>query len=152
MSNTALKLDACFELNTYQPRSPRTNKYRNLVEANYEKLERVWEYNYQPKYGYWRPHIMDVIYKFLGCGDPHPGFARIKCVDCNNEYILPFSCKCRSFCPSCHQRRVVEFGEYLHDEVLAQVPHRQWVFTIPKRLRPYFMHDRKLLAKLSLCV
>ena len=25
------------------------------------------------------------------------------------------------------------------------------VFTIPKRLRPYFMHNRKLLAKLSLC-
>jgi hypothetical protein len=36
----------------------------------------------------------------------------------------------------------------LKDEVLAEVPHRQWVFTIPKRLRVYFRFDRKLLGKL----
>jgi hypothetical protein len=33
-------------------------------------------------------------------------------------------------------------------EVLADVPHRQWVFTIPKRLRVYFRYDRSLLGKL----
>ena len=36
----------------------------------------------------------------------------------------------------------------LNEEVLAEVPHRQWVFTIPKRLRVYFRYDRKLLGKL----
>jgi hypothetical protein len=36
----------------------------------------------------------------------------------------------------------------LKDEVLAVVPNRQWVFTIPKRLRVYFRYDRKLLGKL----
>jgi len=46
---------------------------------------------------------------------------------------------------------VVEFGEWLCEEVLKYVPHRQWVFSIPKRLRIYFMMDRKLLAKLSQC-
>jgi len=46
---------------------------------------------------------------------------------------------------------VVEFGEHLHEEVLEDVAHRQWVFSLPKRLRPYFMYDRKLLPKLSLC-
>jgi hypothetical protein len=56
-----------------------------------------------------------------------------------------------SLCPSCHQKRVVEFGETLYEEVLKQVPHRQWVFSIPKRLRVYFMYDRKLLGKLSQC-
>ena len=35
---------------------------------------------------------------------------------------------------------------------LKYVPHRQWVFSIPKRLRIYFMFDRKLLSKLSQCV
>jgi len=39
-------------------------------------------------------------------------------------------------------------GHRLKDEVLADVPHRQWVFTIPKRLRVYFRYDRKLLGKL----
>jgi hypothetical protein len=41
--------------------------------------------------------------------------------------------------------------EWLCAEVLKYVPHRQWVFSIPKRLRIYFMMDRKLLAKLSQC-
>jgi len=136
---------------SYQPRSSQNSAYHRLVEDNFEKMELVWDSKYQQMYGYWRPHVLDVIQKYLDCGDPHLGFARVKCTGCNTEYLLPFSCKCRGFCPSCHQRRVVEFGEYLRDEVLELVPHRQWVLTIPKRLRPYFMHKRKLLAKLSLC-
>jgi hypothetical protein len=65
--------------------------------------------------------------------------------------LLAFSCKRRHLCPSCHQKRVVEFGEWLCAEELKYVPHRQWVFSIPKRLRLYFMFDRKLLTKLSRC-
>jgi hypothetical protein len=40
---------------------------------------------------------------------------------------------------ACHQKRVVEFGEWSCEEVLKYVPHRQWVFSIPKRLRIYFI-------------
>ena len=68
--------------------------------------------------------VLDVIYKYLDCGDLHQGFDRIKCNDCHHEYLLPFSCKRRHFCPSCHQKRVIEFGEQLHEEVLEKVPHR----------------------------
>ena len=32
--------------------------------------------------------------------------------------VLGFSCKRRHFCPSCHQKRVVEFGEWLCMDVL----------------------------------
>jgi hypothetical protein len=39
-------------------------------------------------------------------------------------------------------------GHRLRDEVLAPVSHRQWVFTIPKRLRIFFRYDRQLLGKL----
>ena len=56
-----------------------------------------------------------------------------------------------SFVLFCHQKRVVEYGEWLLTDVLKNVPHRQWVFSIPKRLRIYFLYDRKLLAKLSIC-
>ncbi len=97
------------------------------------------------------PYVIEVIYRYLDCGDLHFGFARVKCEDCGHEFLLAFSCKRRHFCPSCHQKRVVEFGEWLCEEVLKYVPHRQWVFSIPKRLRIYFMMDRKLLAKLSQC-
>lgn len=94
---------------------------------------------------------MDVIHRYLDCGDLHYGFARVKCKDCGHEFLLPFSCKRRHFCPSCHQKRVVEFGEWLCEAVLKYVPHRQWVFSIPKRLRIYFILDRSLLVKLSQC-
>ena len=75
----------------------------------------------------------------------------MKCKDCGHEYLLAFSCKRRHFCPSCHQKRVVEFGERLCMDVLKKIPHRHFVFSIPKILRRYFLYDRKLLADLSCC-
>ena len=62
-----------------------------------------------------------------------------------------FSCKRRHFCPSCHQKRVVEFGEWLCAQVLKKVPHRHFVFGIPKILRRYFLYDRRMLHELSRC-
>ncbi len=57
----------------------------------------------------------------------------------------------RDFCPSCHQKRVVEFGEWVCGEVLKKAPHRHFVFSIPKILRRYFLYDRSLLSELSRC-
>ena len=52
---------------------------------------------------------------------------------------------------ACHQKRVVEFGEWLCQEVVKAVPHRHVVLSIPKILRRYFLYDRKLLSDLSRC-
>jgi len=46
---------------------------------------------------------------------------------------------------------VVRFGSHLQDNVLFPVPHRQYVFNIPKINRT-FLYDLKLLGKLSQCV
>ena len=35
---------------------------------------------------------------------------------------------------------------HVREEVFAEVPHRQFVFTIPKRLRIYFRFNRELLG------
>jgi len=37
---------------------------------------------------------------------------------------------------------------WVAEHVCAEVPHRQFVFTIPKRLRIYFRFDRRLLGQL----
>ena len=37
---------------------------------------------------------------------------------------------------------------HVREEVFAPVPHRQFVFTIPKRLRIYFRFNRELLGQL----
>ena len=96
-----------------------------------------YEERFERTYGFFRPYLQKVIYRYLDCGDLHNGFARVKCKDCNHEYLLAFSCKRRHFCPSCHQKRVVEFGEWLCANVLKKVPHRHFVFSIPKIRRRY---------------
>ncbi|MEN6318919.1 MAG: transposase [Syntrophaceae bacterium] len=135
----------------YRPRNPQTSDYYRCVEDHFEAFLLVYEERFERKYGFWRPYIQKVIYRYLDCGDLHNGFARVKCKDCGHEYLLAFSCKRRHFCPSCHQKRVVEFGEWLCSNVLKKVPHRHFVFSIPRILRRYFLYDRKLLADLSRC-
>jgi hypothetical protein len=43
----------------------------------------------------------------------------------------------------------VEFGEFVCSNVLKNVPHRHFVFSIPKIIRIYFLFDRGLLKELS---
>jgi len=38
---------------------------------------------------------------------------------------------------------------YSRRRILADVPHVQWVFSLPKMLRPYFLFHRELLGELS---
>jgi len=135
----------------YQPRKPQDSQYYQCVEDHFETLEQVYDDRFSKQYGFFRPYLRQVIYRYLDCGILHNGFARVKCGDCGHEYLLAFSCKRRHFCPSCHQKRVVEFGEWLCEEVLKAVPHRHFTFSIPKILRRYYLYDRKLLSELSRC-
>lgn len=95
------------DIKVYEQRNPKQSQFYKCVEDHFERLENIWDDCYQKLYGFLRPHVMKVIYKYLDCGDLHKGFARVKCCDCNHEYLVAFSCKSRHFCPSCHQRRVV---------------------------------------------
>ncbi|MDI6791831.1 MAG: transposase [bacterium] len=135
----------------YRQRHPEASKFYQIIEKNFEEFIRIYPERFESRYGYYRPVVTEVIYKYLDCGDLSRGFARIRCGDCGHEFLLAHSCKCRYFCPSCHQKRIIQLGEHLGEEVLEEVPHRQIVFCIPKMLRIYFRNDRKLLGKLSQC-
>ncbi len=52
-------------------------------------------------------------------------------------------------CPSCDQKRALLYAEYLAEDLLLDLPHRQFVFTIPKILRPYFKSDKRLFGEVS---
>jgi Transposase zinc-binding domain/Putative transposase len=77
------------------------------------------------------------------------GFARLRCDSCRRERLLTFWCRTRQLCPSCGAKRGVIFGAFLREEVVEPVGHAQWVFTIPKILRSYFLRNRELLGDLS---
>jgi hypothetical protein len=73
--------------------------------------------------------------EFLTCGVSEHGVVRFRCEGCAREHLLPFSCKGRAWCPSCGGRRMTERAAHLVDAVLPWVPVRQWVLTVPYRLR-----------------
>lgn len=135
----------------YRPRNPQNSAYYRCVEDHFGTFEQVYDDRFEKQYGFFRPYVRKVIYRFLDCGILQSGFARVRCGDCDHEFLLAFSCKRRHFCPSCHQKRVVEFGEWLCQEVIKAVPHRHLIFSIPKILRRYFLFDRRLLSELSRC-
>ncbi len=82
--------------------------------------------------------------EFLTCGAFEGGVARFQCEGCACEHLVPFFCKGRGFCPSCGGRRMTERAAHLVDEVLPQVPVRQWVLTVPYRLRYQMAWDHAL--------
>ena len=75
------------------------------------------------------------FYDFLTCGILAHGFARLRCTECTLERLVPFSCKGRSFCPSCGGRRMTEGAARLVGGVLPRVPVRRWVLSLLYRLR-----------------
>ena len=135
----------------YSPRHPERTVLYRLVSSRFDEFERVYPTRFQAREGYWRAVVGEVVRRYLACGILRHGFARVKCRECKGEFLVAFSCKARHVCPSCHQRRVLEFGELLRGRVLEKVAHRQVVFTIPKMLRPYFRHHRGLLSRLAGC-
>ncbi|MBW2245278.1 MAG: transposase [Deltaproteobacteria bacterium] len=78
---------------------------------------------------------------YLRCGILAHGFARARCEDCGHERLIPFSCKGRGLCPSCTTRRMAEVAAHVTDNVLPDLPVRQWVLSLPKRLRPFLHHN-----------
>ena len=83
---------------------------------------------------------------YLRCGILAHGFARARCSDCGADRLVAFSCKGRGVCPSCNTRRMVEVAAHLSDEVFPPLPVRQWVFSLPKRLRPFLPRDSALVT------
>ena len=132
----------------YRARDHEASPLFQVVREHFDEFERVYPERYQRRYGYWRPVVGSSIGKFLKCGDLKEGFARVRCPDCHQEFFVAFSCRQRGCCPSCDQKRSLVLSQRLSAQVFAQVPHRQWVLTVPKRLRVYFRYDRALLGKL----
>ena len=101
----------------YRPRNPRASPLYRCVRRHGEEFDAAGLIH--------RPVEAQVIERFLACGDLHRGFARIYCDTCGHDYLLAYSCKTRYFCPSCHQKRMLAYGEWLEENLLAAVPHRQ---------------------------
>jgi hypothetical protein len=65
----------------YRPRHPQNSDNYHCVEDYFEALMQVYDDNFSRDYGFWRPYIEKVIYRYLDCGDLSHGFARVRCYD-----------------------------------------------------------------------
>jgi hypothetical protein len=84
---------------------------------------------------------------YLHCGLLSQGFARALCADCGQDFLIAFSCKGRTVCPSCNTRRMAQTAAHLVDHVIPPVAMRQWVLSLPKRLRWYLHRDPALSTR-----
>jgi hypothetical protein len=134
----------------YRPRDPRKTPLYGLLDSFFERVKGVWEERFERSYGFWRGLVDAAVARYLDCGIWERGFARVRCRDCPEEFLVALSCKARGLCPSCGAKRAAEVAAFLQDEVVEDVGHAQWVFTLPKMLRVYFLHHRELLGALSL--
>jgi Transposase zinc-binding domain/Putative transposase len=133
----------------YRPRNPRATSLYQLLETHFETLKRLWEERFERRYGFWKGYWDSAVFSYLDCGLFESGFARVVCPECRFEFLVAFSCKGRGLCPSCGAKRAAIFSQLLQTKILADVPHAQWVFTLPKMLRPYFLYHRELLGELA---
>ena len=83
---------------------------------------------------------------FLECGILAHGFLRLRCGDCGHDKLVAFSCKRRGFCLSCGARRMAQTAAHPVDHVIPNVPVRQWVLSLPIRLRLLLAAQPKLVT------
>ncbi len=58
----------------YKPRKPQDSQYYHCVEDHFEEFERIYDDRFPKKYGFLRPYVKQVIYRYLDCGILHNGF------------------------------------------------------------------------------
>jgi hypothetical protein len=132
----------------YRPRGP--DPLCRLFRQRFTAFQEIYEQRYACAFGRFRlPLITRAASVFRLCGDWSRGIARIHCPKCGYDVFRPFSCKSFILCPSCAQKRTLLLGEYLRENLLLRLPHRQYVWRIPRVLRGYLRHHRELFSELG---
>lgn len=75
----------------YRARRPRESPLWRLFDRHFAHFEAVYEDRYAQTYGPWRRVVSHAVERFLKCGILDWGFARVRCPDCREEYLLAFS-------------------------------------------------------------
>jgi hypothetical protein len=129
----------------YEQRRPEKTPLHKIVSENLESWLGWRQAAERPVPGY----IEDELRGYLECGILCFGFVRALCTGCGQGFVVAFSCKGRGVCPSCNGRHMAQTAAHLADYVIPPVPARQWVFSVPKRLRGMLADRPAALAALT---
>lgn len=126
----------------YRPRRPGESVLYRIVR---EHLETFRAQSASLRGGEGLPRFVEEEFRaYLRCGWLAAGFARFRCAACGTDRLVAFSCKGRGFCPSCGARRMTALTAHLTDQVFPAVPVRQWVLSLPHRVRYLLAWDHDL--------
>jgi hypothetical protein len=127
---------------SYEPRCPAAGTLYRIVHEHFETFRARAA---SLREGEGLPRFVEAEFRaFIRCGSLAGGFARFQCGTCGLDRFVAFSCKGRGFCPSCGGRRMTERAAHLVDHVFPDVPVRQWVLSLPYRLRYRLAWDHDL--------
>jgi hypothetical protein len=127
---------------SYEPKSPAQTVLHRVMLEHFETFRAEAD---QLRDGAGLPRLVEQKFReFLTCGLLAGGFARFRCGECGMDRLVPFSCKGRGFCPSCGGRRMAERAAHLVEHVFPPVAVRQWVLSLPHRVRYLLAWDHAL--------
>ena len=129
----------------YERRRPEKTPLHRIVSENLENWLEWREAAERLVPGY----VEDELRGYLECGLLCFGFARARCTGCGQGFVVAFSCKGRGVCPSCNGRHMAQTAAHLVDHVIPPVPVRQWVISVPKRLRCFLADRPRAVAALT---
>jgi hypothetical protein len=115
----------------YERRRPEKTPLHKIVSEHLESWLAWRESAERPVPGY----VEEELRGYLECGILCFGFARALCTGCGQGFVVAFSCKGRGLCPSCNGGHMAQTAAHLVDHVMPPAPVRQWVISVPKRLR-----------------
>lgn len=131
--------DAAFE---YIPRKPEETVLYGVIAEELETFLARRQERDRPL-----PRFVEREFRdYLTCGILEHGFLRVHCDSCGHDRAVPYSCKKRGWCPSCGGRKMADTAAYLIDHVFPEVPVRQWVLSLPFKLRYRMAYDSELMS------
>ncbi len=132
----------------YRRRHPEGTPLYAVVNENLESFLDEYDHRLFERFGPLTDEARRALRDYTTCGVLQYGFARIRCDCCGEERLLAFSCQRRGFFPSCMQKRVEQFARFCLDEVVEDVAHRQFVFVVPRLVRPTLHKDGAMIGLL----
>jgi hypothetical protein len=121
----------------YERRRPEKTPLHKIISENLASWLEWRDVAERPVPGY----VEEELRGYLECGILCFGFGRALCTGCGQGFVIAFSCKGRGVCLSCNGRHMAQTAAHLVDHVIPPAPVRQWVISVPKRLRG-FLADR----------
>ena len=126
----------------YARRQPETTLLYKTLQAHWLGFRAVIETDG----GELPAFVRDEFEAYFRCGILAHGFLRVRCKDCGHSRVVGFSCKRRGFCPSCLGRRMADTAAFCVDHLFPRAPVRQWVLSVPYRLRFQMAYSPRLTS------